>query len=45
MMIDPDACVFPMIRPGLGYKDIVYWAYITAENERPAKPPDKKRPV
>jgi len=41
VMIDPDACVFPMIGPGLGYKDIVTGPYITARTNEPAKPPDK----
>ncbi|HYR88949.1 MAG TPA: biosynthetic-type acetolactate synthase large subunit [Terriglobia bacterium] len=41
VMIDPDACVFPMIGPGLGYKDIVTGPYITARTNEPPKPPDK----
>jgi acetolactate synthase-1/2/3 large subunit len=39
VMIDPDACVFPMIGPGLGYKDIVTGPYIKARTHEPPKPP------
>jgi len=30
VMIDPDACVFPMVGPGLGYKDMVTGDFIVA---------------
>jgi acetolactate synthase I/II/III large subunit len=43
-MIDPDACVFPMIGPGMGYKDMVTGPHIKArqhkEPAKPAKPTD-----
>ena len=39
IMIDPDACVFPMIGPGMGYKDMVTGPHINARKiEAPAKP-------
>jgi acetolactate synthase I/II/III large subunit len=44
VMIDPDACVFPMIGPGMGYKDMVTGPHIKArqrkEPAKPAKPTD-----
>ena len=44
VMIDPDACVFPMIGPGMGYKDMVTGPHIKArqhkEPAKPAKPSD-----
>jgi acetolactate synthase I/II/III large subunit len=44
VMIDPDACVFPMIGPGMGYKDMVTGPHIKArqrkELAKPAKPTD-----
>lgn len=45
IMIDPDACVFPMIGPGMGYKDMVTGPYINprkaeATPKGPAKPTD-----
>ena len=39
VMIDPDACVFPMIGPGMGYKDMVTGPHIKArQHKEPAKP-------
>jgi acetolactate synthase I/II/III large subunit len=39
VMIDPDACVFPMIGPGMGYKDMVTGPHIRARQHKgPAKP-------
>ena len=38
VMIDPDACVFPMIGPGLGYKDMVTGPYVKARTHEPTKP-------
>ena len=43
IMIDPDACVFPMIGPGMGYKEMVTGPHINArvpEPVKPAKPAD-----
>jgi acetolactate synthase-1/2/3 large subunit len=44
VMIDPDACVFPMIGPGMGYKEMVTGPHIKArkpgEVPKPAKPTD-----
>lgn len=43
VMIDPDACVFPMIGPGMGYKEMVTGPHInprTVEPAKPAKPTD-----
>ena len=38
VMIDPDACVFPMIGPGMGYKEMVTGPHIKARALEPAKP-------
>jgi acetolactate synthase-1/2/3 large subunit len=44
VMIDPDACVFPMIGPGMGYKEMVTGPHITPrmhqDAAKPAKPTD-----
>jgi acetolactate synthase-1/2/3 large subunit len=44
VMIDPDACVFPMIGPGMGYKEMVTGPHINPrkleEPPKPAKPTD-----
>jgi len=44
VMIDPDACVFPMIGPGMGYKDMVTGPHIEPRREqepiKSAKPTD-----
>jgi acetolactate synthase-1/2/3 large subunit len=44
VMIDPDACVFPMIGPGMGYKDMVTGPHINPRKQpeppKPAKPTD-----
>src|SRR5438067_1128186 len=43
VMIDPDACVFPMVAPGLSYKEMVTGPHITPrtqETKPPAKPTD-----
>jgi acetolactate synthase-1/2/3 large subunit len=38
VMIDPDACVFPMIGPGMGYKEMVTGPHINARSDEPAVP-------
>ena len=38
VMIDPDACVFPMVAPGLSYKEIVTGPHIKRRNPDPVKP-------
>ena len=38
VMIDPDACVYPMVGPGLGYRDMFTGDYITGRET----PPEKK---
>ena len=38
VMIDPDACVYPMIGPGLSYKEIVTGPYIKPRPQEPPKP-------
>ena len=44
VMIDPDACVFPMIGPGMGYKEMVTGPHIKERTQqepvKPAKPTD-----
>jgi acetolactate synthase I/II/III large subunit len=43
IMIDPDACVFPMIGPGLSYKEIVTGPHIKPREQdsiQPQKPTD-----
>ena len=43
IMIDPDACVFPMVAPGLSYKEMVTGPHITPraqDTTKPAKPTD-----
>jgi acetolactate synthase-1/2/3 large subunit len=44
VMIDPDACVFPMIGPGMGYKEMVTGPHIEPRTEHetttPGKPTD-----
>jgi acetolactate synthase-1/2/3 large subunit len=37
VMIDPDACVFPMIGPGMGYKEMVTGPHISPRNVEPVK--------
>jgi acetolactate synthase-1/2/3 large subunit len=38
-MIDPDACVFPMIGPGMGYREMVTGPHIKErKQEEPVKP-------
>ena len=32
VMIDPDACVYPMVGPGMGYREIVTGDYIVGRN-------------
>ncbi len=32
VMIDPDACVYPMVGPGMGYKEMVTGDYIVGRN-------------
>ena len=40
VMIDPDACVFPMIGPGMGYKEMVTGPHIKPRaNQEATKPP------
>src|SRR5262245_49528902 len=41
VMIDPDASVFPMIAPGLSYKDIVTGPHIKPRTQEPPKPAKK----
>ena len=38
VMIDPDACVYPMIGPGLSYKEIVTGPHIKPRTQEPPKP-------
>jgi acetolactate synthase-1/2/3 large subunit len=38
VMIDPDACVFPMIGPGMGYKQMVTGPHIRPREQDPDKP-------
>jgi acetolactate synthase-1/2/3 large subunit len=38
VMIDPDACVFPMIGPGMGYKEMVTGPHISPRKTEPVKP-------
>jgi acetolactate synthase-1/2/3 large subunit len=38
VMIDPDACVFPMIGPGMGYKEMVTGPHINPRKVEPPKP-------
>jgi acetolactate synthase-1/2/3 large subunit len=38
VMIDPDACVFPMIGPGMGYKEMVTGPNIKQRMQEPVKP-------
>jgi len=38
IMIDPDACVFPMIGPGMGYKEMVTGPHINPRPEEPVQP-------
>jgi len=38
VMIDPDACVFPMIGPGMGYKEMLTGPHINARTYDPVKP-------
>ena len=44
VMIDPDACVFPMIGPGMGYKEMVTGPHIQPRKQEDitnlAKPTD-----
>ena len=44
VMIDPDACVFPMIGPGMGYKEMVTGPHIKERKQpepmKPSKPTD-----
>jgi acetolactate synthase-1/2/3 large subunit len=44
VMIDPDACVFPMIGPGMGYKEMVTGPHINGrklpEPGKSGKPTD-----
>jgi acetolactate synthase-1/2/3 large subunit len=44
VMIDPDACVFPMIGPGMGYKEMVTGPHINPRPQqdvpKPSKPTD-----
>jgi acetolactate synthase-1/2/3 large subunit len=42
VMIDPDACVFPMIGPGMGYKEMLTGPHI---NPRPAEPVKPVKPA
>jgi acetolactate synthase-1/2/3 large subunit len=32
IMIDPDACVYPMVGPGMGYKEMITGDYIVGRN-------------
>jgi len=32
VMIDPDACVYPMVGPGMGYKEMVTGDFIVGRN-------------
>ena len=38
VMIDPDACVFPMVAPGLSYKEIITGPHIKTRTQDPIKP-------
>ena len=38
IMIDPDACLFPMIAPGQSYKEIVTGPHIRPRTQDPVKP-------
>ncbi len=38
VMIDPDACVFPMVGPGLSYKEMVTGPHINPRKQEPVKP-------
>jgi acetolactate synthase-1/2/3 large subunit len=41
VMIDPDACVFPMIGPGMGYKEMVTGPHIKPRTNQEAPKPAK----
>ena len=34
-MIDPDACVYPMVGPGMGYKEMITGDYIVGRDPGP----------
>ena len=38
VMIDPDACVYPMVGPGLSYKEMVTGPHINPRKLEPVKP-------
>ena len=40
VMIDQDACVYPMVGPGMGYKEMVTGDFIQSRNSQSAKPSD-----
>jgi acetolactate synthase-1/2/3 large subunit len=44
VMIDQDACVYPMIGPGMGYKDMVTGDYITPRRAETTAPADELDP-
>src|SRR5438093_1930849 len=45
VMIDPDACVYPMIAPGTSYKEIVTGPHIKARVPKPKDEPKKPQPT
>jgi len=34
VMTDPDACVYPMVGPGMGYKEMITGDYIVSRESR-----------